>query len=101
MTFQEQLNLYIEELSCSGRELAQNSGISETILSRYRKGERIPCADSDYLKKLAAVKSSSSIRCICRLQIRLLCRHLIVGSLLWKIMKDIWIWSGRWRLRAM
>lgn len=29
MTFQEQLNLYIEELSCSGRELAQNSGISK------------------------------------------------------------------------
>ena len=54
MTFQEQLNLYIEELSCSGRELAQNSGISETILSRYRKGERLPGADSDYLKKLAA-----------------------------------------------
>ena len=53
MTFQEQLNLYIEELSCSGRELAQNSGISETILSRYRKGERLPGADSDYLKKLA------------------------------------------------
>ena len=26
MTFQEQLNLYMEELSCSGRELAQNSG---------------------------------------------------------------------------
>lgn len=51
MTFQEQLNLYIEELSCSGRELAQNSGISETILSRYRKGERLPGADSDYLKK--------------------------------------------------
>ena len=54
MTFQEQLNLYMEELSCSGRELAQNSGISETILSRYRKGERLPGADSDYLKKLAA-----------------------------------------------
>ena len=54
MTFQEQLNLYIEELSCSGRELAQNSGISETILSRYRKGERLPGADSDYLKKHAA-----------------------------------------------
>ena len=54
MTFQERLNLYIEEISCSGRELAKNSGISETILSRYRKGERIPAADSDYLKKLAA-----------------------------------------------
>ena len=54
MTSQEQLNLYIEELSCSGRELAQSGGISETILSRYRKGERLPGADSDYLKKLAA-----------------------------------------------
>ena len=58
MTFQEQLNLYMEELSCSGRELAKNSGISETILSRYRKGERIPGADSDYLKKLAAENRS-------------------------------------------
>ena len=54
MTFQDCLNSYIEELRCSGKELATNSGISETIISRYRKGERVPAADSEYLKKLSA-----------------------------------------------
>ena len=54
MTFQECLNSYIEELQCSGKELAGNSGVSETIISRYRKGDRVPTADSEYLKKLSA-----------------------------------------------
>ena len=54
MTFQECLNSYIENLKCSGKELAVNSGISETVISRYRKGERLPGADSDYLRKLSA-----------------------------------------------
>ena len=54
MTFQECLNSYIEELQCSGKELAGNSSVSETIISRYRKGERVPTADSEYLKKLSA-----------------------------------------------
>ena len=53
MTFQECLNSYIEELNCSGKELANNCGISETIISRYRKGDRIPTANSEYLKKLS------------------------------------------------
>ena len=61
MTFQECLNSYIENLKCSGKELAVNSGISETVISRYRKGERLPGADSEYLRKLAAgiVKTAS------------------------------------------
>ena len=54
MTFQDCLNSYIEELRCSGKELAANSGISENIISRYRKGERVPATDSEYLKKLSA-----------------------------------------------
>ncbi|MDO5423607.1 MAG: helix-turn-helix transcriptional regulator [Eubacteriales bacterium] len=53
MEFQERLNQYIEEIHCTGKELARNSGISETVLSRYRKGERIPPADSEYLEMLA------------------------------------------------
>ena len=53
MDFQEQLNMYMEKLHCTGRELASESGVSETIISRYRKGERIPAADSVYLKRLA------------------------------------------------
>lgn len=53
MSFQECLNKYIIQIQCNGRELARNSGISETVISRYRNGERAPSADSEYLKKLA------------------------------------------------
>lgn len=53
MIFCERLNQYIEELSCTGKELAQNSGLSETVISRYRKGERVPSADGPQLQKLA------------------------------------------------
>ena len=53
MNFQECLNNYIIQIRCNGKELARNSGISETVISRYRKGERVPSADSEYLKKLS------------------------------------------------
>lgn len=53
MNFQECLNNYIIQIPCNGKELARNSEISETVISRYRKGERTPYADSEYLKKLS------------------------------------------------
>jgi transcriptional regulator with XRE-family HTH domain len=53
MNFQECLNNYIIQIRCNGKELARNSKISETVISRYRKGERAPSADSEYLKKLS------------------------------------------------
>ena len=53
MNFQECLNNYIIQIRCNGKELARNSEISETVISRYRKGERAPSADSEYLRKLS------------------------------------------------
>ena len=53
MNFQECLNNYIIQIRCNGKELARNSEISETVISRYRKGERTPYVDSEYLKKLS------------------------------------------------
>ena len=53
MNFQECLNNYIIQIRCNVKELARNSEISETVISRYRKGERTPYADSEYLKKLS------------------------------------------------
>ena len=53
MNFQECLNNYIIQIRCNGKELARNSEISETVISWYRKGERAPSADSEYLKKLS------------------------------------------------
>ena len=53
MKFCECLNDYIEKISCTGKELAKNSNISEAIISRYRNGERVPDADGEYLRNLA------------------------------------------------
>ena len=36
--FKEQLNEYIMRLGCSGRELAEASGLSPATVSRYRIG---------------------------------------------------------------
>ncbi|MEE0857061.1 MAG: helix-turn-helix transcriptional regulator [Ruminococcus sp.] len=53
MSFCEKLNEYLNQLNCSGRRLAELSGISEISISRFRRGERVPARDSDKLKNLA------------------------------------------------
>lgn len=53
MTFSELLNQYIEQLSCSGKELSEACGLSPSVISRYRSGERIPSAGSEPVVKLA------------------------------------------------
>jgi len=46
MKFCEQLGKYIEQLSCTAKELCELSGISPSTFSRYRSGERIPEIDT-------------------------------------------------------
>lgn len=53
MTFSEQLNNYINELNCSSQELAVASGLSSTVISRYRKGTRSPNIKSKQLEHLS------------------------------------------------
>ena len=52
MTFSKQLNKYIEQLSCSSQDLVTASGLSSTVISRYRKGERSPNLKSKHLDQL-------------------------------------------------
>lgn len=52
MRFHEQLNLYIETLNCTAKELSDATGLSASVISRYRSGEREPGLDSDQLQKL-------------------------------------------------
>lgn len=52
MKFCELLNEYIEQLSCSAKELSDISGLSNAVISRYRSGEREPAADSEQLIKI-------------------------------------------------
>ena len=52
MTFSKQLNKYIEQLNCSSQDLVTASGLSSTVISRYRKGERSPSLKSKHLDQL-------------------------------------------------
>lgn len=50
--FRETLNDYIERLQCSGKEFAEQCGLSEATVSRYKAGSRIPKPGSEDLQKL-------------------------------------------------
>lgn len=54
MRFCEQLNIYMEALDCTARELSEAAGLSPATLSRYRAGERVPEADSEAFERLCA-----------------------------------------------
>lgn len=52
MKFKEVLNKYLKELNCSSKKLSNESGLSESVISRYRSGERTPVKNSEQLNKL-------------------------------------------------
>ena len=53
MDFASTINKYMALTDCSSKELARESGLSETTISRYRSGQRSPSPQSDNLTKLA------------------------------------------------
>ena len=55
MKFKEVLNKYLKELDCSSKKLSNESGLSESVISRYRSGERTPLKNSEQLNKLTKV----------------------------------------------
>ncbi len=52
MTFCEQLNNYIEQIECSSQELVSASGLTTSVISRYRRGDRRPNIKSKQLGQL-------------------------------------------------
>ena len=55
MEFKDVLNEYLDIVKCSSKELAIQTGISESAISRYRSGERTPKEDSKQLKEISLV----------------------------------------------
>ena len=53
MKFNEVLNRYLKELDCTAKKLSIESGLSESVISRYRNGERTPKANSKQLKSIS------------------------------------------------
>ena len=52
MEFKDKLNNYIKKLNLTSKELSTKSNISESVISRYRNGERKPKTESEQLKKI-------------------------------------------------
>ena len=52
MTFCEQLNHYITRFGCSSKDLVNASGLSTSVISRYRRGDRNPNIRSKQLEQL-------------------------------------------------
>ena len=52
MTFSEQLNKYIKQIECSSKDLVIFSGLTSSVISRYRRGERTPSLKSKQLEQL-------------------------------------------------
>ena len=60
--FQDQLNAYMTQLACSGRELAQASGLSAATISRYRSGERRPESEAERTKLISGLARLAAAR---------------------------------------
>lgn len=52
MTFRELLNDYIEKLDCSINDLSEASGLSASVISRYKSGVRVPSFPSEQFDNL-------------------------------------------------
>ena len=60
--FKDQLNQYMTQLACSGRELAEAGGLSPATISRYRSGERIPKSKEERAKLISGIASLAAAR---------------------------------------
>ena len=52
MTFCEQLNNYIKQIGCSSQEVVNASGLTTSVISRYRRGDRSPNIKSKQLEQI-------------------------------------------------
>ena len=53
MKFKDTLNKYLKELGCSSKKLSNESGLSESVICRYRSGQRTPIKNSKQINSLA------------------------------------------------
>ena len=49
--FNEVLNRYLKELDCTARKLSIESGLTGSVICRYRSGERTPIKNSEQYEK--------------------------------------------------
>ena len=70
MTFQELLIDYLTQLDCTAKELAAASGLSASVISRYRSGSHSPDPDGEQWQKLAAGIADTCVTFACKAHLR-------------------------------
>lgn len=80
--FKDVLNNYLNELKISSKELSLKSNISESVISRYRSGSRVP-NEEQILKLATAIYKISIVQ-----NIDLHTKEIITETLLNSITKD-------------
>ena len=80
--FKDVLNNYLNELKISSKELSLKSNISESVISRYRGGSRVP-NDEQILKLATAIYNISIVQ-----NIDMYTKEIITETLLNSITKD-------------
>jgi DNA-binding Xre family transcriptional regulator len=81
MKFQELFNQWIQELGCSARELAEATGLSAAVISRYRSGTRAPLKGSQQLEQLLSGLNELSERHGISERRRMVLEEQLTGSL--------------------
>lgn len=59
MAFKDALNSYLKEINSSSKKLSDVSGISESVISRYRSGDRTPNKNDTLIKLSDAIYTIS------------------------------------------
>jgi len=80
--FKDVLNNYLNELKISSKELSLKSNISESVISRYRRGSRVP-NEEQILKLATAIYNISIVQ-----NIDMYTKEIITETLLNSITKD-------------
>ena len=81
--FKDVLNNYLNKLKISSKELSLKSNISESVISRYRSGSRVP-NNEQILKLATAIYNISIVQ-----NIDLHTKEIITETLLNSITKDV------------
>ena len=81
--FKDVLNNYLNELKISSKELSLKSNISESVISRYKSGSRVP-NEEQILKLATAIYNISIIQ-----NIDMYTKEIITETLLNSITKDV------------
>ena len=80
MAFSRELKNYLQQLDISAADLAQESGISPSTLSRYLSGERSPASSSEAVLQLARALEKLSNRVVSEQDVARTLHKEITGS---------------------